>query len=300
MGNLKDTIRSLVPEFVLNWNRQRKKDAVNKLLEAQKSAGKIWTTKTLIEQLQNIGIQYGDHVLVHSSMSKIGYLENGPKTFVDALLETVGEKGTVLMPSSPNAQLQLRYVRENPIFDVRNSPSRLGAITEYFRKLPNSLRSLNATEPVVALGAEAEFFTSGHFGELTPYTSSSPFARLTEKGGKILYVGVTLANAGTSLHVLEDAVDFHFPVYHSELFDVEVIDYNGVKHKVKTKVHNPEMSIRRRCDELLPHFECAGVAQKVQLGDAQTWLFDAKKMKDWMIKSYLEKGITMYTPNGNE
>jgi len=300
MGNLKDTIRSLVPEFVLNWNRQRKKNAVNKQLEAQKTAGEIWTTKKLIQQLQNIGIQNGDHVLVHSSMSKIGYLENGPKTFVDALLETVGEEGTVLMPSSPNAQLQLNYIRENPVFDVRNSPSRLGAITEYFRKLPNAHRSLNATEPVVALGAEAEFFTNGHFGELTPYTSSSPFARLAEKGGKILYVGVTLANAGTSLHVLEDAVDFHFPVYFSEIFDVEVIDYDNVKHKVKTKVHNPEMSIRRRCDELLPHFESAGIAQKVQLGNAQTWLFDAKKMKDWMIKSYLEKGITMYTPNGNE
>jgi aminoglycoside 3-N-acetyltransferase len=300
MGSLKDKIRSLVPKSVLKWNRQRKKNVVNKQLESQKSAGKFWTTQTLIEQLQNIGIQYGDHVLVHSSMSKIGYLENGPKTFVDALLETVGDLGTVLMPSSPNAQLQLDFIRQNRVFDVRNSPSRLGAITEYFRNLPHARRSLNATEPVVAVGAEADFFTDGHFGELTPYTSASPFSRLAEKGGKILYVGVTLANAGTSLHVLEDAVDFHFPVYFPEIFDVEIIDYLGVKHLVKSKVHNPEMSVRRRCDELLPHFENAGVAKKVQIGQAETWLFDAKKMLDWMIRSYQEKGVTMYTPNGKE
>jgi aminoglycoside 3-N-acetyltransferase len=194
----------------------------------------------------------------------------------------------------------LDYIRQQIVFDVKNTPSKLGAITEYFRSMPNVRRSVHPTEPVAALGKFASYFTDGHLGALTPYNRDSPFYRLTEKNGKILYIGVTLSNAGTSLHLLEDAVDFHFPVYFPKVFEVDVIDENDVLHRVQTKVHHPEMSVRRRCDELLPHFEKDGIAQKIQIGKAETWLFDAKKMLDWMIHSYQRSGVTMYTPNGKE
>lgn len=299
MTDFRSIVKAIFPQFIFEWYRKKKKQKRNLKLQSEKLNGAIITKEILVENLKNIGIKAGDNLLVHSSLSKIGYLENGADTVIDALLEVIGSKGNLLMPSSPNALLQLDYIRTTEVFDVQNSPSKLGAITETFRKRNGVLRSLNATEPVCAFGPDAAFFTEGHFEELTPYSRNSPFYKLTEKQGKILYIGVTLANAGTSLHLLEDAVDFKYPVYFPEVFNVKIKDATGNVHDVKTKVHNPEFSKKRRCDELLPLFLAEKVCEKVKVGKADTYLFDAKKMLDSMIQNYTEKGITMYTPNPN-
>ncbi len=297
--SIKDTIRKLTPTVLLNWNRKRKKENRNKVLSAQKKQGKALSESDLIENFKRIGIQSGDTVLVHSALSRIGYLEEGPKTFVDALLSVVGDAGHILMPTSPNNVYQLNYIRNTPFFDVRNSPSKTGKITEYFRTMPGTVRSIHPTEPVSVIGPDKEKFTEGHFNALTPYTKESPFYKVGEANGKILYVGVTLAMAGTSLHTLEDAVDnFKYPIYYPDVFDFEVIDYEGKKHKVKTKVHDPEYSKKRKCDDLIPLFEEAGVLEKVKVGQADTLLVDARGFFDNMVKWYKESGITMYTPRG--
>lgn len=297
--SLKDVVRSLTPGFLLNWNRKRKKANRNAELEEKKRTGKSLTQSDIVENLRSIGITAGDSVLVHSSLSRIGHLEAGPKTFVDALIEAVGEEGTVLMPTSPNNVYQLNYIRNTPNFDVRNSPSKTGAITEYFRQMPNAIRSVHPTEPVSAVGKLAEYYTKDHFNQLTPYNEQSPFYRVSEQGGKILYVGVTLSMAGTNLHTLEDAVDFKFPVYHNEVFDFEVIDYEGNSHMVKTKVHNPEYSKKRKCDDLIPMFEQEGALTKCKIGEAHTLSVDAKRFLEVMIAAYEKDGVTMYTPKGS-
>eukprot|EP01034_Spumella_vulgaris_P007039 gene7039-8968_t len=148
-------LRALVPQSLLNQYRQRKKDRVRRELEQKKERGETIGKERLLQELRAAGIQLGDTLLVHSAMSKIGYLENGPKTLVDALLEAVGPTGNLLMPTSPNASFQIEYAKQNPVFDVLNSPSKLGSISEYFRKLPGVKRSAHPTEPVAALGPDA-------------------------------------------------------------------------------------------------------------------------------------------------
>jgi len=298
--SLKDIVRRLTPDFLLNLNRKRKKKNVNQILKTQKTKGEIITESQLIADLKAIGIVKGDTLLVHSSLSKMGYLQDGPKTFVNALLSVVGETGNILMPTSPNDVYQLNYIQNTPFFDVLNSPSKLGAITEYFRTLKGTIRSLNATEPVSAFGPLAEYFTAEHFNQLTPYNSKSPFYKVGLKKGKILYVGVTLDNAGTSLHTLEDEIkDFKYPVYYPNVFDFKVMDDKGISHKVKTKVHNPEWSKKRKCDGLIPLFEADNVLKKVKVGQADTLLVDAAGFFKSMVDNYNSKGVTMYFPEGS-
>lgn len=301
MSALKNFIRSLVPGKLLNAYRERKKDKQRKSIQQQAAKGEGLTLEKLIEELQNCGIKEGDSVLVHSSFSKIGFVEGGPKTFVEALLTVIGTTGNLLMPSSPNAGYQLDYIRNLTQFDVQNDASKMGAITEYFRTLPGVKRSESPTEPVCCFGPKADWFTNGHLGELTPYSQTSPFARLAEANGKILYIGVTLDNAGTSLHVLEDAVtEFKFPVYYPEVFPVSVKRMDGTVVPVSVKVHNPEQSAKRKCDELIPLFESKGVMTRATIGKAKTLVFDASKMLEVMIDAYHANGVTMYTPTGEK
>jgi aminoglycoside 3-N-acetyltransferase len=296
---MRNFIRFIAPSLLLNFYRNYKKAATRKLLLKQEQAGQSLTEEQLIEQLTVAGIQKNDAVLVHASLSKIGHIKDGPITIINALKAVVGETGHILMPTSPNAGYQLDYVRNLSVFDVNETPSKLGAISEVFRKLPGVVRSENVTEPVACWGPNAQWFVEGHFQELTPYTAQSPFGRLAADGGKILYIGVTLANAGTSLHVLEDAItDFYETVYFTEIFEVSIKRAAGTVALVSTKVHDPAQSAKRRCDELLPMFKEKGVYQEVKIGQATTLVFDAKKMLDVMIAAYHEKGVTMYSPHG--
>ena len=286
--------------FLVRMESQAKKRNRNAQLAAQKKTGQSLTQEAIEADLKAAGIKEGDVVLVHSSLSRIGHLEEGPATLVNALLNVIGENGTLAMPTSPNNVFQLNYIQNTPYFDVLHSPSKTGAITEYFRKLPGAIRSLHPTEPVSAIGPLAAYLTKDHFGELTPYTENSPFYRISEKKGKILYIGVTLSMAGTNLHTLEDAVDFKYPVYHDQIFEINVIDEQGNKHRVKTKVHNPVYSKKRRCDDLIPWFEEEGALSKSTIGQAETLVVDADSFFKTMLRGYEEKGITMYTPYGSE
>ena len=297
--SLRNLLRSLTPNVILSRYRSRKKSEIRKKLAEAKSSGKIITKADLIHAFQAIGIEKGDVLLVHSSLSAIGYVENGPKDVVDALLEAIGADGHLLMPNSPNASFQLDYIRQLDLFDVKNSPSALGAISEWFRKLPNAERSAHPTEPVSCIGPEANWFVSDHFGQLTPYNSNSPFSKVIQRKGKILYLGVSLSNAGTNLHTLEDAVDdFPYPVYAPEKFEVNVKFANGSTGTMDTFVHNPEQSKKRKCDDLLPLFLQEGAGRKVDIFHAKSLLFDAKAMSNVMLNAYRDKGVTMYTPNG--
>ncbi|MNY16512.1 hypothetical protein D3C86_1497800 [compost metagenome] len=112
---------------------------------------------------------------------------------------------------------------------------------------------------------------------------------------------MTLDNAGTSLHVLEDAVtDFKYPVYYPEAFQVSVKQADGTSVPVSVKVHNPEQSAKRKCDGLLPLFEEKNVMKRAVIGKAKTLVFDASGMLEVMIDEYQANGVTMYTPQGEK
>lgn len=288
------------PSFLLDWVKSFLKYRREKRLAEQKKNNTGIAKERLITDLKKIGLTKGDSVLVHSSLSKIGFVEGGAVTVVDALREVVGESGTLLFPAFPAKGKNKTHLESTPFFDVAATPSQMGSITEYFRKLPDVYRSFHPTDSVCALGPLATYYTNTHFGQLTPYNENSPFRKLCHKNGKILMLGTTLNGACTNLHTLEDAVVFKYPVYDDKIFDVKMINFNGEVSYMKTKVHNPLYSVKRNCDALKPLFEKEKVLVNANIGNAASMLIDANKMLEVMIKYYNEKGVTMYTPFGTK
>jgi aminoglycoside 3-N-acetyltransferase len=294
----KKLVIQFTPKFIQKWimlflKKQRK----HKILEQEKNNTGV-TKEILVTDLKKLGLGAGDSVLVHSSLSKIGFVPDGAATVIDALFDVVGPEGTLLFPTFPAKSKNKTHLEEHPFFDIVNTPSQMGSITEYFRKMPNVYRSFHPTDPVCAKGPLAEYYTSTHYGQLTPYNEYSPFRKLCDKKGKILMMGTTLNGACTNLHTLEDAVNFKFPVYDAKMFDVKMIDAEGRISTVKTKVHNPEYSVKRNCDALKPLFEKENVLINGNIGGAKSMLIDADKMLQVMITYYNKQGVTMYTPYG--
>lgn len=167
------------------------------------------TSADLVAAFQQLGVRAGQQVLLHSSLSSMGYVEGGADTVINALLEVIGPSGTLLVPTltgdegiGPDADV---------LFDVESTPAWTGRIPETVRRRSEAVRSLHPTHSVAAIGAAAEALTRGHEDTLSPCGLGSPYVRLAERAsGRILLLGVE-HESNTTLHAVEElaAVPYH-------------------------------------------------------------------------------------------
>ena len=59
----------------------------------------VSTKEDICAQLESLGIQRGMVILVQADMKKLGYLIGGEQMLIEALMETVGYEGTIVMPT---------------------------------------------------------------------------------------------------------------------------------------------------------------------------------------------------------
>jgi aminoglycoside 3-N-acetyltransferase len=89
----------------------------------------------LARQLEVLGVEPGDVMVVHTSFRAVGAVIGGPRTLIDALLDAVGQAGTLVMPSMSDWA-------DDRIFDpVRTPCRRLGVVADTFWLMPGVLRS---------------------------------------------------------------------------------------------------------------------------------------------------------------
>jgi len=141
------------------------------------------------------GVKRGGILMVHASLSRFGYAQDGSATVVQALLDVLGPRGTLAMPTHSNSVLG------DAPYNPRTSPSLVGAVTEYFRRQPGVLRSLHPTHSVAAFGPAARTLTESHRPPLAPLAREGFWGRLYDLDGDILLL-CPIRNA-TVFHVGE-------------------------------------------------------------------------------------------------
>jgi aminoglycoside 3-N-acetyltransferase len=150
--------------------------------------------------------------MVHSSLSSLGTVEGGADTVVDALLEVVGQGGTLVVPTFTFVD------RHGPeaIVDPQRDPSTVGRITEVARRRPEALRTIHPMHMVSALGRQAKFITDVD-PTVSSFAEGGSFWRIMEAGAKILMLGVPYLRC-TAFHLFE----FHAQVPYRTLEPVSV------------------------------------------------------------------------------
>jgi aminoglycoside 3-N-acetyltransferase len=158
--------------------------------------------RRMARDLAGLGVRRAGTLLVHSSLKSLGKLPDGPEDAIEGLLEALGSEGTLLMPALSYGTV----TDENPFFDILNTPSCVGALTEYFRKRAGTIRSVHPTHSVCGIGPRAEHMVDRHFHDVTPCGENSPFFKLRKKDCQILFLGCGL-KPNTSMHAVEELVE---------------------------------------------------------------------------------------------
>ncbi len=172
------------------------------------------TRASLAADLRTLGVAAGDVLMVHVSLSSLGWVAGGPVAVIQALQDAVTPAGTIVMPTfsmhltdpadwrrpavPPSWWATIRS--EMPAFNPALTPSRgMGRTAELFRTWPGARRSDHPHSSFAAWGRQAEFVTADH-----PLTFSlgngSPLARVYDLDGRVLLLGT---GNNTSLHLAE-------------------------------------------------------------------------------------------------
>ena len=182
----------------------------------KKKAARPVTRNSLAADFRRLGLDAGQTVLVHTSMSKMGWINGGAVAVIQALMDVLTSEGTLVMPthtegfSDPATNLHqpvpedwVEEIRDTmPLYDPRLTPSdSMGRVAELFRTWPDVLRSGHPQYSFAAWGKEARYVTEGH--ELSfSLGETSPLARVYDLRGYVLLAGVGHSN-NSSIHLAE-------------------------------------------------------------------------------------------------
>ena len=263
------------------------------------------STEELIADLDQIPLEEGAVVFIHSGFKSIGAIKGGPDTVIDALLKSFVEKRniTVAMPSFTISGTMEDSLTKGTKFDVRSSPTVFKDIPAAFLKYPNLERSVHPTHSVMAIGPKAKWLVENHHNCGTTFGVGSPFGKLLECKSYIMGLGSRLGTV-TFYHALEDMEkDFPFRVYtENSPYPVKCVDWNGKTVKMNVSAHDGTISpvrIDRRNGGWLREiytkiFEDKAGLRWFTVGKAKTWTCDASELYE-IQKKLTFSGLSIYT-----
>jgi aminoglycoside 3-N-acetyltransferase len=253
------------------------------------------TGSQLASDLSALGVTQGQFLMLHSSVKAVGAVMGGPNVILQAILDTVGADGTLMMYAGwqdiPDFVLDLptqarqAYYDEHPPFDPATARAvrEHSILAEFLRTWPGAQRSLNPEASMVAVGALAAQVTQDHpldYG----YGAGSPLAKLVERRGKVFLLGAPLDTI-TLLHYAENRarmahkniIRYQCPILRNgQKVWVDVEDYDtGEGHGDYT------------FEQIALDYLAEGRGQRGRVGNAESFLFDAADLVEFAI-SWLE------------
>ena len=236
------------------------------------------TEAGLLEQLTALGVESGMDLLVHSSLRRVGPVDGGADTIIDALLAAIGATGTLMMSTVSGS-----VTSTHPAFHVTETPSSVGALSNVFRQRPGAVRSLHPVHSIAALGPRAEFFTEGHLTASTPWSPDSPYGKLMRNSGFILFLGTDF-RANTCIHAIE--IEARVPGLHTEeTTTLHVTDCDGTRYEIEHHWHAPKRAFYSDLEHIV---ERAGGLVYGRIGDGISRLVDAAILRETLLPLFRE------------
>lgn len=234
----------------------------------------------LASTIRKKGVRSGDVLMVHASWMLNSGFKGRPIDMVNALKAVVGPDGLLIMTSlTYQNETSKEFLIKGEPMNVRRSPSRMGLLTEVFRRGKDTRRSLSPTHSVLAWGKRADEFVEGHEHALVPFGKGSPFEKFFQLKGKILAIDAPFSVI-TFTHFVEDQISNRLPfdLYDPEIMIGEAINYSGNRVSIPVRVLSLTANCLRREERLVCALEKEGILKTHKIGNTRLLLVDAQAM----------------------
>jgi len=240
--------------------------------------------KELLEGFRQTNVKQGETIIVHTSYKSLGGVVGGADTVIDVMRELVGPKGTVLFPA-----FNFQSWTETHYFDVLETPSMMGMITEVARTRPDAKRTPHPIYSFSVWGARAEEFSKTE--DVEAYGPNSAFALFHKINGTIVSIGLDF-NSSFSMH--------HYIEYNVGCDYRRIKEFSGtyVGYDRKPQIKTYTMFVRSHAcvkTYIVPGMNdllTAGIIKEVQVGAAKVHYMTANEFYDNMcviVREHPEK-----------
>lgn len=236
----------------------------------------MFTQSSLLQDLRNLGVKPGDHLMVHSSLRAVGTVQNGADAVIDALMQAVS-MGMLILPTHTWRE----WNNADGIFDPATEPSCVGALTELFRKRADVQRSWHPTHSVAAWGQGATDYVAGEEHTTTPCPRNGCWGRLYDIDAKILFLGAPV-RANTYLHSVEEWHEIpnrlakEATVFHIRTPDGKLLPCHQYRH------FSTLGDVSQHYGKIESDLLASGIAVQGQIGQARSVMMSARGLADWI------------------
>ena len=165
---------------------------------------RVVSKEDIKDVLNQLGIRKGMLLFVQSSLRPFGFVNGGAQAIIEALMETVGYEGTIVMPaytkgnSDPSA-LKIGTVPRDTWDKIRSSaipfqkkitaPQNMGEVATQFMRNEAVLRSSHPTYSFLAWGKYAKLIVEKHALHFS-LSKDSPLGKIVDLNGYVLMMGM--------------------------------------------------------------------------------------------------------------
>jgi aminoglycoside 3-N-acetyltransferase len=206
----------------------------------------------IVETLFKVGVSKGDAVCVHSFLGAFGKIEqDSVETVIKSLKESVGEYGTVLVPTFNYDFCQSAF------YDPSLAQCQVGKLGEIFRNSLGVSRSYHPVYSHAVFGFDKSYFikdlsTSGFgFGSI--------FEKMHKKNIRLIGFGVSM-NYFTFLHYIEEKMQVPYRFYKEFLGTIR--DSSGERN-YKTQIYSRYLNTKPQIEFNLTQFENEMISQNI-------------------------------------
>ena len=249
------------------------------------------TKEVLINKFSHLGIKLGDTLLVHTSLSSLGYVVGGSEALFLALRDVIGNEGTIVVPSqtveiSDPASWQYPPVPQEwhdvirdaiPAYSKNLSYSKaMGAFSQFIGILPDSIRSNHPMYSFTAIGEKASEIIGQNSFDF-PFGDESSLGRMYSIGAKVLMIGTDF-ETNTSLHLAENRLNREVIHEKSKILTKDREKWISFKN-IELDIYDDYLEIQKNFTE---HY----TVNHISINESNVYLFDMKECVDFAEHYY--------------
>lgn len=212
------------------------------------------STVEILKSLRALGVEQGDHLLVHSSLKAfhVGAKEGSPfaapsastsdyaRDLIEMFKAAVGSTGALMFPTDFMGDYLVADGRGS-LFSLKSAKSNRGFLTEVFRTYPGVIRSTHPVYNCAVLGGDYRTSLANHWNFKYVMEPGTPWRQFADAGGKIIFFGTNL-DCNSMIHAPEYELKQEYPrpvffgrthKFQIEAIDGEIRSVEGFLHAIR-------------------------------------------------------------------
>ena len=284
----KQLLKKALPERTLTHLRRLHGERLRSRIASLPPIAEKMFSNILANDLE---LRHGDMVLIHSSLDHL-HLAFPFYRVLYLIREIIGSRGTMLFVTYPR-QPSYDFLRSGENFDIRNTPSYTGILSEFARKQKSAIRSLHPTKSVCAIGEYAKELVKTHQASPYPFDFCSPYHKMVDYDAKVIGLGVSTRFL-SFVHCIDDALKENFAIqpYHKQLFSAKCINYENKTEVVNTYAHNM-LKMNHDIPFFMQRYISPDICRDIKIKGMEFFIAKVRNLFPAMI-ALAENNITIY------